>query len=594
MKHLDPEQALRVVREAKTIVYDVESTGLHRFDDRPVGFAIYDPSEDAGAYVATHHAGGGNVPDGDRYVKALVGAMGKRKGTVVGHNIKFDMHMSANVGIWMGACQVQCTLNAQALCDEYTKSYSLENLAKDYGVEAKKSQAMYEHLASTFGGAPTKEQMARFHELPGNDDMAVEYAIGDCVTTWGVAGAQHKIIEAQELTQVALVEMELIPVLFKMERRGIRIDVDAIEPMREKIEAQAAEAAATLPEGLNMRSPKQMLEWVKSLGRSDWPTTAKGNPSFPKAYLETFPEGQRAVEVRELTNLVNTFINPLAEEHVREGRVHPEYNQNKMDEYGTVSGRLSSSRPNIQQVPKHNRRTGKVFRRLFVPDEGWVLGEMDWSQAEPRLFAHYSKDPTLVKAYTEPPFKDIHTVVAEYFDRDRKTTAKRMNMGMLTGMGKASFAGHMGMSLDEATELWMGWYRLFPGIRAFQDQAKRAMLNRGYVRTLLKRRGRLEESSLAYKAVSRIIQGGNADLMKYKLIEMDRICQEGGGVSLLATIHDSVMFQREPDYDMARLKEAFEDVQGPPFNLRVPFVADVGEGCNWSEASYGEGWDDDE
>ena len=172
MKKLEPDQALRAVREAEELVYDVETTGLDRFDDRPVGFALYDPGEDAGAYVATAHEGGGNVPDADGFVEALAAAFRDRRGRVLGHHIKFDMHMSANVGIDLTRVPVHCTMNAQALCDEHARGSSLEALGERYGVQAKKSETMYQYLAHAFGGRDSKEQMSNFHRLPGNDAIA--------------------------------------------------------------------------------------------------------------------------------------------------------------------------------------------------------------------------------------------------------------------------------------------------------------------------------------------------------------------------------------------------------------------------------------
>ena len=167
-----------------------------------------------------------------------------------------------------------------------------------------------------------------------------------------------------------------------------------------------------------------------------------------------------------------------------------------------------------------------------------------------------------------------------------------MNMGILTGMQPRTFAAHMEWPLDKATEAHVAWFRAFPGIRDFQSGAKKAILARGYVRTLCGRRCNLDRPDFAYKATSKIIQGGQADMMKYKLVEIDEYFESLGDVAqLLLSIHDSVIFQAPigsvGDEIRARVVEILEDVRGPPFNLRVPFVAEGGTGPDWATATYG-------
>lgn len=601
------EQALRMVREARVLSFDTETSGVDWKRNFPIGWVIGSSPTDV-VYIPTRHSGGGNLPGGERppvspidpykphpfeieLAKAFADRRQMDTGPIVGHNLKFDVHFSANVGVMLGR-NLSCTQNNEALLDEYARSFSLENVAKSHGVTAKKGDELYAHLANRFGCAADRKSMAHFWETNGQDPIVVDYAVGDGVTTLELWHEQKRKIDAQELDRIWRIENGLIWTLFRIERRGIAVDEEYLRQMLATIEQRVADAYEELPEGFNPRSPAQVRMYVERF-KNDWPTTEKGNPSFTEKWLKTFPEGKNVIAVRKWTNLANSFARPLLEEHVYNGRVHSTLNQNKADDYGTVSGRLSCSAPNLQQVPKHDKELALMFRKAFTADLGMEFYEADWSQAEPRLFAHYSQDKKLVDGYNATPPKDCHTIVAEMLNKDRATTAKRMNMGIFTGMYPKSFAGHMGTDLANATEMWQSWHDLFPGVRPFQDQAKQVMLSRGYVKTIMGRRGRLEKRSLAYVATSKIIQGGQADMMKYKMVEIDKQLEaEGDEIQLLMQVHDSLIWQA-PDTDAGRkrseeFKDYMADVQGEPFNLRVPFVSDYGKGKNWAEASFGE------
>lgn len=489
---------------------------------------------------------------------------------------------------------LSCTQNNQTLVDEFTPSYSLASLADRYRVEAKKGEDMYAHLAAQLSIPNNRNAMAHFWRLPGYDQIAVDYAEGDGVSTWQLYFAQQRELDEQGVAnKIRTVENELIWTLVRLERRGMRIDVSYIHELRQLLKERLAVAFKQLPEGFNVRSAAHVRNWMESNGHTDWPTTDKGNPSFTEKWLKKLDAGKPILEIRKLENLESSFITPLLETHSFKGRVHPQVNQNKADDYGTISGRLSCSSPNLQQVPKHNKELAKLFRRAFVADEGHRFYEADYSQCEPRLFAHYSEEPALVDGYSRTPFRDVHTVVAEMFSADRNTVAKRMNMGMFTGMFPPTFAQHMGISLEEATKLWNQWFDGFPRIRDFQQQARQTLLARGYVRTLLGRHCRLENQRLAYKATSKIIQGGNADIVKYKMVEVDKMLEERGDrTQLLMTIHDSFVWQapdtEEGKKDSDDIVAVMLNVQSEPFNLKVPFAVDVDGGANWAEASFGE------
>lgn len=605
------EKALRIVAEAPEIAYDTETSGLDWNRNYPIGYVITLDAKD-NFYIPIRHGGGGNLNDpahsSDRFTlpeatgnivvheferrlsKSFVERQRRGFHTIT-HNGKFDAHSSASVGIYLGR-NLYDTGITQALLDEFTKKWGLADIAELYGVTPKKGEPMYQHLAKAFGGEANKDQMGNFWRTYGMDPIVHDYATGDGLTTLELHRKQMEKIEAQQLQYIHRIESQLIWTLFRMERRGVKVDLEYCGELDEIIGGMIEECEKALPADLNTRSGTQMKQYMVSLGRTDWPLTDNGNPSFNEHWLKTFPEGQAILRHRQWVNLRNTFLKPLVEEHTYNGRVHPSLNQLKGDDYGTISGRLSCSRPNLQQLPKRNKAVAKPLRKAFIPDENYVFWERDYSQCEPRLFAHYSKEPRLVQGYNSVPPQDMHAVVAELLGVERDPTAKRMNMGILTGMYPKAFAGHMGWPLDLAEAKWNDWFEAFPAVRNFQGTATSVFKDRGYVKTLLGRRCRIESARFAYRATSRIIQGGNADILKAKMLEIDLYLESVEDRShLLMTVHDSMEYQTpdtpEGEKDSETIGRIMEDVQSPPYNLSVPFVTDMGKGKNWSEATFG-------
>lgn len=609
------EIALRMVREVPVLSYDTEGSGLDWKRNHSTGYVLADGT--TSIYIPVRHGGGGNLldpnclpletPEGP-YVKhsfevELAKAFAQRridKKKTVGHNLLFDMHFSANSDIILGR-ECEDTQHNMAMLDEFARSYSLDSCAKYYKVTAKLGDELYQHLANLFGGVADRKQMGNYWRLAGNDRIGVEYAEGDGITTFELWREQQPHLDEEELRTIHTVESQLIYTVFKMERQGVKVNEERLHQVKQELRRKLEDARRMLPSNFNERSPIDVRKVIEDAGYDDWPTTApstrfpNGQPSFTEKYLKTKPEGKAIVAVRKFSNLSNSFITPLEERHLFKGRIHCQFNQLRADEYGTISGRFSSSQPNMQQIPKRDKDLGALFRSIFVPDDGMEFIEADYSQCEPRLFAHYSQEPALVNGYNSVPPLDMHHVVAMELNVERDPTAKRMNMGLLTGMQSRTFASHMNWSLDYAAEMFNRWSDSFPGIAKFQRQAKQAFRQRGFVKTILGRRCHLESAQYAYRAVSRIIQGGNADIIKYKMLQCDKYVESEGLeelIQFLLTVHDSLGWQallgergRKITWELVRM---CCDVQTAPFNLRVPFIMDVGIGADWSEATYGD------
>lgn len=612
------EMALKMVTEAKELTYDTEGSGLDWRRNVNVGY-VFTVDNDS-IYVPVRHGGGGNLVDPTGACAPLTCAepgagnwklhpfevelarafdVRREKGLfTIGHNMQFDVHTSLTTGIDLGRNLI-CTQNNQTLIDEHSRGFSLEKVAEYWNVQAKKGEEMCEHLGRVFNTSPKRSLMSRFWELSGTDQVAYDYAVGDGITTQEVWRKQRVAIEEQEIGVIWGVESQLIYSLVRMERRGIPLDLEYVEKLVRFIEIKVAKAREALPRDFNPRSPTMMKELMERHGHTDWPLTEptkrfpNGSPSFTAKWLKTHEIGKAIVGLKEWTNLLNTFVIPLRDEHSFNGYINANIRQNASDEGGTITGRLACSSPNLQAVPKHNFELAARLRRAMAAVSGMLLYEADYSQAEPRMFAHYSKDENLVAGYSQTPARDVHTIVAEMFNVDRKTTGKRMNMGMFTGMQVKTFGEHMGWPAPKAVEMWNRWYSLFPGIRNFQNSAKNVMSSRGFVKTILGRRARLDDRRFAYKATSRIIQGGNADIMKYKIVQIDTWLESQGidYAWLVMTIHDSLMWMAE-DSERGRevsktIAEMMADVQSEPFNMRVPFEVEVDCGHNWAEATFG-------
>lgn len=607
------ELALRMVRESKDLAYDTETSGLDWKRNWPVGYVITSPEKSL--YIPVRHGGGGNLMDPEcgplldaaqpsspihLFETELAAAFKDRTRyglRTVGHNLKFDAHFSARVGIMLGRHLYDTEIQA-ALLDEYIRSFSLANCCTRWGATPKLGDELYDYLHRQFGGKEGRDSMGNFWRAPGNEPVVVDYAEGDGISTLELHQKQMEAIQEEEMGLVHQVESDLIWTVFRMEHKGVKVDLTRADALLTELANQVATIKSKFPADFNPRSPVSMRTLMEEHGHTDWPMTSpskrfpEGQSSFNEKWLKTKPVGKLIIDLRQKTNLKSSFIDPLINTHTFEGRVFSSFNQMKGDEYGTISGRFSSSQPNMQQVPKRNKELGRLFRELFIPDDGMKFVEADYSQCEPRLFAHYSGDEALLSGYNATPFRDMHQVVSEMLDVERDPTAKRMNMGLLTGMQKRTFAAHMEYDLETASREFDRWMRAFPGIANFQNLAKNVFRQRGHVRTLLGRRCRLDDARFAYRGTSRIIQGGNADIIKYKMLEVDLYLESiEDAANLLLTVHDSFGWQTpdgEPgDRIDAEIVKICENVQVDPFNLRVPFVMDVGKGTNWGEATYG-------
>lgn len=593
------EKFINILSSDKVISYDVETNGLRWQTCNCCGYSVSDGID--AEYVSVRHEGGGNIESIDTFETLMAEIIKNRTKPLVGHNIKFDYHMGLNHKIDLGN-KLLDTMSQEALLNENLFSYSLENICKNHeGVVPKKGKLLYEHIARNFGCKPTRDSMGMFYKLNGEDPIAVEYAEGDTISTYQVYQSQMGKIIDQNLTQVAALENELTYVLQKMERKGVKIDLEEADRVKKEIDQLHYDAYLQIPltedlEIINVRSGKDLQKYFELCGIDDWPMTAPterfpdGQPSFRKNFLGLSEEGMLILNARKYATLKAMFLDNL-DNFIFSGRIHTNFNQTTGEFGGTKTGRLSSNYPNMQFIPKRDEFTGKIIRKMYIPDTNFIFVEFDYSQAEPRLFSHYSNEPILIEGYNKTPFIDMHQIAAQYMNISR-SVAKNLNLGIMYTMGTDKLAASLNIPREQAADIMRRWYKTFRRVGSFTKDASEVGATRGYVRTILGRRARFPDPRYSYRAANRIVQGGSADILKYKMVELNRwiesnkyddVCQ------MLLNIHDAILFQIHKDHLhlINEIKDIMEDVLGEPFNLKVPFVAEFKQGLNWSEASYG-------
>ena len=571
-------------------------------DGEVVGYAV--AVEGWKGYFPIAHEGGGNLDRGlvNRWMKDVC----ECKADKVMHNAPYDLGWLIASGFTVNG-DIHDTMIAAALLDENRFSYSLNNLGRDYLNEIK-SERDLKQAAADFGVHPKKE----LWRLPA---MYVgTYAEQDAKLTLDLWQDCKRRMRKDELDTVYQLEKDLLPILVNMTSMGIRFDRNRCEELLSKLVMEEREVNSRIrqlagvsvdvwtPASIAIAFDRNNIAYHKTLA---------GAPSFTKNFLANCPAeiAQLIVQSREINKTHSTFLGPYLESSSRTGRIHPHINQNRSDDGGTVSGRLSMHSPNLQQVPARHPVIGPMVRSLFLPEEGELWASNDFSSQEPRLLVHYAGllrldgAAELVKAYNANPDLDFHAMVASLAGIERKP-AKTIGLGLVYGMGKAKLAAELGMNLDEASSLIALFHEKVP----FLDGSVKAVMRRvdnpasgGAIRTLLGRKCRFplwepkafglhkalgRDEALAeygpaikragtYKALNRLIQGSAADQAKKAMVDAWR----AGHVPRMQ-LHDEVVFSvsnREEALDAATIMRN-------AVKLLVPSKVDVEVGPNWGEA----------
>ncbi len=576
----------------KDFALDTETTSVNATDAELVGLSFAWEAGEA-YYIPVRSAYGETLP-----LKRVRDALGpvladeaKRK---VGQNLKYDLIVLRHAGMPV-AGPLFDTMIAAFVLDPTQSSYKLDKLVRTH----------LEHEMIPISELIGKgRQQLQMDQVPL--ERVTEYAAEDADYTWRLKELFEPRLKGSDRGPLFFeTEMPLVSVLTDMEYAGISLDGEFLREMgREmaaRIDAIADEIHQQVGTPFNLDSPKQLGEILfDKLGYRVLKKT-KTARSTDAETLEVLaaetgdPLPTRLLEYRELQKLHGTYVEALPKAlSGRTGRVHTSYHQT-----GAVTGRLSSSEPNLQNIPVRTE-LGRQIRRAFVPrsrDELLIVA--DYSQIELRVLAHFCQDPALVEAFTAD--RDIHAFVAaqvngvplEAVTKEMRGRAKAVNFGIIYGQSAFGLSRTTGMSRTEAKAFIDDYFRRYPRIRGFLDQCIEDAKRDGYVRTILGRRrpipnieshNRTVRAQAERLAVNTVTQGSAADLIKMAMIQLHRrIRQERLALRMLLQVHDELVCEA-PRKQAPRLSEIIADVMSHAMELRVPLKVDVHTGEDWLEA----------
>lgn len=584
---------LKKLKQADIFAFDTETTSLDYMQAQIVGVS-FSVEEGKAAYVPFGHDYEGAPKQLSEEIvlgglKPLLEDENKAK---LGQNLKYDMHVLMNHGIYMQGVEHDTLLESYVL--DSTKRHDMDSMALRF---LNHETIHFEDIA----GKGAKQ--LTFNQI--NLEEAGPYAAEDADITLRLHNVMHKQLEGDEYLKLIYeaIELPLMTVIQDIEHNGVKVDVDmlakqskALAKRMKEIEAAAFEEAG---EEFNLSSPKQIQAiFFDKLGLPVIRKTPKGQPSTAEDVLQElaldYPLPKLILEHRGLSKLKSTYTDKLpqqVDEHT--GRVHTSYHQAVAQ-----TGRLSSSDPNLQNIPIRSEE-GRKIRQAFVAPKGCKLLAADYSQIELRIMAHLSNDENLLKAFAEG--KDIHrATAAEVFAADlddvtneQRRAAKAINFGLIYGMSAFGLAKQLNITRYQAQDYVDLYFERYPGVKLYMDVTKETAHEQGYVETLFGRRLYLPEINsrngmrrqyAERTAINAPMQGTAADIIKMAMINLHGALIESGlDAKMVMQVHDELVFEvANKDVD-ALTKLAHEEMESAA-ELDVPLIVDVGVGDNWDEA----------
>jgi len=614
-----PPLELPDITSATKIAIDVETRdpnlktngpGWPTGDGEVVGYAI--AVDGWSGYLPVRHMGGGNLDEKivNRWLKKVFECPADK----IMHNAQYDLGWIKQMGFEVKGRVIDTMLIA-SLLDENRFSYSLNALAYDHLNKVKSEKALVE-AAREFGIDPKAEmwKMPAMYVGP--------YAEGDAELTlelWNFFSAQ---LSKEDLWPIANLELDLLPCLVDMTMRGVRVDTDRVERTRDSLLKREREVLKQIK---NIVGGDVEIWAAQSLAKAfdkvgiHYPQTEKGAPSFTKLFLQenNHPLAQLIVQARNLNKTSGTFINTIMKHCHADGRIHSHINQIRSDDGGTVSGRISMSNPNLQQIPARDPELGPMIRSLFLPEEGEQWAAIDFSQQEPRILTHYAHvygkmrgieldgAAEFVDAYTNDPDTDFHTMVAEMASIPRKQ-AKTINLGMMYGMGVNKLSEQLDIPVEEAKGLVKQYHDRVPFVKGLMTGVMNRLNEKssgGSLRSILGRKCRFDlwepdtfamnkalpykeaidtygattrlKRAYTYKALNRLIQASAADMTKKAMVDLYKM-----GKLPMIQIHDEIAMSVKSVDEAHEIAKVMENA----VPLEVPSKCDVEIGPSWGEA----------
>lgn len=590
----DFQNWLARLRAADLFAFDTETTSLDYVQAEVVGvsFAV-EPGRAAYVPLAHDYPGAPAQLERDWALGQLRPLLEDAERAKVGHNLKYDMSVLARHGVALRGIRYDTMLEAYVL-DSTASRPDMDSMALKF---LGHRTIRYEDVA---GKGSTQ---VNFDRVPL--DQAAPYAAEDAEVTLRLHRTLWPRLEAEPALArlFAEVEMPLVPVLSRMERNGVRVDLEALARQSGELAARIAEleqeAWRLAGQSFNLASPSQLqvvlFEKLQLPVRERTPT---GQPSTAESVLQELAALDRLPEVilehRGLTKLKSTYTDALPQRvSPVTGRVHTSYHQAV-----AVTGRLSSSDPNLQNIPVRTPE-GRRIRQAFVAPPGHRLVSADYTQIELRIMAHLSGDARLLAAFEAG--EDVHRATAaevfgvplEAVSQDQRRAAKAINFGLMYGMSSFGLARQIGVDRAAAQDYVDRYFARYPGVRRFMDAIREQAREQGYVETVFGRRLYLPEIRSRNRqrrqyaertAINAPMQGTAADIIKRAMVAVDQWLEESRfPARMIMQVHDELVLE-VAEGSVAESVDALRDHMAGAAELRVPLVVDVGAGANWDEA----------
>lgn len=591
---------LKKLNDAKLIAFDTETTGLDAQQAQLVGLSFAVKPGEA-AYIPLTHSYMG-VPeqlDRDTVLRALKPLLEDPSKAKVGQHAKYDMNILAN-----------CAIGGDQACGIMVQGVAFDTMLESYVLDSTGSRHDMDSLALKYLGHTTTS----FQDIAGKgvkqltfDQISLEqagpYAAEDADVTLRLHHVLHeKLAAIPGLNSVLTdIEMPLVPVLARIERQGALVDanllgIQSVE-LGDKLVALEREAFAIAGEEFNLSSPKQLgVILYEKLGLPIISKTAKGQPSTAEAVLaelaeQDFPLPKVLMQYRSMSKLKSTYTDRLPEQiNPRTGRIHTSYHQAV-----TATGRLSSSDPNLQNIPIRTAE-GRRIRQAFVAPKGYKLLAADYSQIELRIMAHLAKDEGLLHAFRNN--LDVHSATAaEVFGvelgdvtTDQRRSAKAINFGLIYGMSAFGLAKQIGVDRKQSQAYIDRYFARYPGVLDYMERTRTQAAEQGYVETIFGRRLYLPEinaknpalrKGAERTAINAPMQGTAADIIKKAMVAVDNwLSASGLDARVILQVHDELVLEVREDL-VDQVRDEVRVHMSEAAKLDVPLVVEVGVGNNW-------------
>ena len=582
------EQLLQNILTQKILSLDTETTGTDPIRAELVGMS-FSYAENQAFYVPIP----ADRTEAQRIVDKFKPVFENKETLKVGQNIKYDMLVLANYGVEIQGEMFDTMIAHYVLQPEL--HHGMDYLAEIY--------LHYETIKIEELIGPKGKNQKNMRDLdPAN---IYRYACEDADVTLKLKNVLEKELKQNDAESLFRdIEMPLVPVLAYMERNGVRIDTEALKETSRHFTArmQQIEEEVHRLAGMefNIASPKQVGEVLfDRLKIVDKPKKTKtGQYVTSEEVLESLKGKHEIVgkilEHRGLKKLLGTYIDALPQLiNPQTGHIHTSFNQTV-----TATGRLSSSNPNLQNIPVRNE-DGKEIRKAFIPDEGCEFFSADYSQIELRIMAHLSQDPHMIEAFREN--QDIHAATAakiykeklEDVTREQRSKAKTANFGIIYGISVFGLAERLNIDRKEAKELIDGYFENYPHVKEYMDKSILEAREKGYIETIFRRRRYLPDINsrnavvrgyAERNAINAPIQGSAADIIKVAMVRIyRRFREEGIRSKMILQVHDELNFSVLPE-EKEKVQQIVISEMESAYKMKVPLQADCGWGKNWLEA----------